>query len=234
MTVTRTNSAANPPASQSKVTGSEPSLPPSATPASTVLAVPTRPEMRARPLVSARVYLTPLEGSDAGEMLTCVNTSRVSLAAWLPWVPFVVDHESAFRFADASATDWDHGRACRFTIREHASRALLGVLSLEALSQLHRSCDLGYWLRHDCARRGYMTEAATSLLEWTFGRMQAHRVRALAATENHASLRVLQRLEFRFEGVARQAELCGGRWLDHAMFARVASDRYRLPAHVQR
>ena len=38
------------------------------------------------------------------------------------------------------------------------------------------------------------------------------------------SLRVIGRLDFRFEGIARQAELVGSRWLDHALFARLSSD----------
>ncbi len=44
-------------------------------------------------------------------------------------------------------------------------------------------------------------------------------IRVAAATDNHASLRVIARLGFRFEGIARHAEWCDGRWLDHASFA---------------
>jgi ribosomal-protein-serine acetyltransferase len=47
---------------------------------------------------------------------------------------------------------------------------------------------------------------------------------APAATDNTASLRVIARLGFRFEGIARQAELVGSRWLDHALFARLSTD----------
>ena len=45
-----------------------------------------------------------------------------------------------------------------------------------------------------------------------------------AATDNFASLGVIRRLGFRFEGIAREAERCQGRWLDHALFALVATD----------
>jgi len=52
-----------------------------------------------------------------------------------------------------------------------------------------------------------------------------HRVRCAAATDNAPSLRVIARLNFRFEGIARQAEWVGSRWLDHALFARLSSDQ---------
>ena len=48
--------------------------------------------------------------------------------------------------------------------------------------------------------------------------------RVAAATDNHASLSVIRRLGFRFEGIARQAEKCAGRWLDHAIFGMIVTD----------
>jgi ribosomal-protein-serine acetyltransferase len=69
-----------------------------------------------------------------------------------------------------------------------------------------------------------MTEAGRAVLDWAFGPVNAHRVRVAAATDNHASLGVIGRLGFRFEGIARQAERCNGRWLDHAVFALLVTD----------
>jgi ribosomal-protein-serine acetyltransferase len=54
--------------------------------------------------------------------------------------------------------------------------------------------------------------------------MSVHRVRVAAATDNHASIAVIRRLGFHFEGIAREAERCHGRWLDHAVFALIDSD----------
>ena len=89
---------------------------------------------------------------------------------------------------------------------------------------LHRSCDLGYWLVHQVTGRGYMTEAASRVIQFAYESMQAHRIRCAAATDNHASLRVIHRLEFHFEGIARHAEYVGSRWLDHAIFSRLSTD----------
>ena len=101
---------------------------------------------------------------------------------------------------------------------------LVGVVGLEACVHLHRSCELGYWLRKDATHRGLMTEASKAALDFAFRTMGAHRVRVAAATDNHPSLSVIARLGFRFEGIARQAEWCDGRWLDHAAFSLLATD----------
>jgi ribosomal-protein-serine acetyltransferase len=189
-----------------------------------MLVVPPRHEVRARPLETERLLLIPIDTSDGPEIWHAVNTSRAFLQRWLPWVQFHTDPAASTRFAEACAVDWDQGRALRFVIRERAHRTLAGLVGLESCVHLHRSCELGYWLRREATGRGIMTEASRVALDFAFQHMCAHRVRVAAATDNHASLAVIGRLGFRFEGIARQAEWCDGRWLDHSVFALLATD----------
>lgn len=192
-----------------------------------MLAVPARSDLRSRPLETQRLFLHPLDASDTRDLWNAVEASRPHLEPWLPWVPFNIDLESSGRYAEASAADWDAARACRFAIRERTSRRFVGVIGLEAFAHLHESVELGYWLRVDAVRTGFMTEAGRAVVEWAFTSVNAHRIRVAAATDNHASLNVIRRLGFRFEGIARQAERCHGRWLDHAVFALIATDARR-------
>jgi ribosomal-protein-serine acetyltransferase len=188
------------------------------------LQVPPRHDLRRRPIETQRLWLLPLETADSGELWGAVESCRSFLEPWLPWVPFQTDPSASTQYAEASMSDWDYGRALRFAIRERPSRRFLGVVSLEAMQHLNLSCDLGYWLRKDANGRGLMTEAAGATVAFAFQRLVAHRIRVAAATDNHRSLSVIRRLGFRFEGIARQAELISGRWLDHAIFSRLITD----------
>ncbi len=189
-----------------------------------MLSIPARAGLRRSPIETPRLLLAPIEQGDGPEIWSAVDGSRWHLERWLPWVPFNNTPDASQRYADACAADWDAGRAVRFSIRDRASRELLGVAGLDSCVHLHRSCELGYWLRRDATGRGLMTEAARAAVEFAFERMGAHRMRCAAATDNHSSLRVIARLGFRFEGIARQAEFVGSRWLDHAVFSRLATD----------
>lgn len=189
-----------------------------------LLSIPARPALRRAPIETPRVLLMPVDVGDGPELWEAVDGSRWHLERWLPWVPFNATPEASLRYAEASAPDWDAGRAVRFAIRDRATRALLGVVGLDACIHLHRSCELGYWLRLEATGRGLMTEAAKACVDFAFGRMGLHRIRCAAATDNAPSLRVISRLGFRFEGIARQAEWVGSRWLDHALFARLSTD----------
>ena len=189
-----------------------------------MLMVPSRTELRTRPLETARLVLTPLEPADGAELWTAVEGSRAHLEPWLPWVPFNNEPEASHRYADASALDWDHARACRFAIRDKKTRAILGVVGLEMFAHLHQSVELGYWLQKTMTGQGFMTEASRAVITWAFSRVNVHRIRVAAATDNHESLHVIGRLGFRFEGISREAERCHGRWLDHAVFALLVTD----------
>jgi ribosomal-protein-serine acetyltransferase len=184
-----------------------------------MLHFPPRSELLASPPGSDRIALYPVDAGDAADIWDAIDSSRPWLQPWLPWVPYQQDPEAALRFAQASMADWDQGRAVRFVIRTRSDGKMAGVVGLESCVAIHRSCDLGYWLRMDAARRGIMTEAATLCVDFGFRRMGVHRLRVAAATGNHPSLRVIGRLGFRFEGHARHAEWCDGRWLDHAVFS---------------
>ncbi len=189
-----------------------------------MLTLPARADFRARPIFTPRLMLMPLDGAAAREMHEAITASRAELEPWLPWVPFTTDADSSLQYAEASAHDWDAGRASRFVIRDRATHVFLGITGVEAWQALHDSGDLGYWLRSSSQRHGYMTEAALATLHWAFETAGAHRIRVAAATDNHASLAVIRRCGFHFEGIARHAEFVAGRWLNHAVFGLLATD----------
>ncbi len=189
-----------------------------------MLRIPSRTAVRNSPIEAQRVVLTPIDPADGPELWEAIEASRWHLEQWLPWVPFNNTEDASQRYADACAADWDAGRAARFGIRSRQDRRLMGVVGLDACVHMHLSCELGYWLRRDVTGRGLMTEAAKACVHFALERMCAHRVRCAAATDNYQSLRVIGRLGFRFEGIARQAEYVGSRWVDHAIFAKLRTD----------
>lgn len=189
-----------------------------------MLTVLARDELLARPILTERLALRPIDAADGQDLWFAVDGSRATLKRYLPWVHFHGDITASMRFTEACMLDWDQGRAFRFVVRDRERSRMLGVVGLESLIHMHRSCELGYWLTDAASGRGHMTEAAHAALDFAFARVGAHRVRIAAATDNHRSLAVISRLGFRFEGIAREAEWCDGRWLDHAVFALLSTD----------
>jgi ribosomal-protein-serine acetyltransferase len=86
------------------------------------------------------------------------------------------------------------------------------------------SATIGYWLSEHMRGRGVMSRAVRGLVDYGFGQLGLNRQVIAAATENQASRKVAERLGFRFEGIAREAEWIYGRKVDHAVYAMLASE----------
>jgi ribosomal-protein-alanine N-acetyltransferase len=78
---------------------------------------------------------------------------------------------------------------------------------------------LGYWMDVDRLGRGLMTEAVSAAVTWAFSEVGLHRVQAAVMATNLPSLRVLEKLRFRREGVALRYLQIAGRWEDHILHA---------------
>ena len=72
--------------------------------------------------------------------------------------------------------------------------------------------------------RGYMSEAVRLLLSFAFDTLGLHRVEAACLPHNRASRRLLAKLGFREEGLARRYLCINGRWQDHVTHAILRDD----------
>nr|MDO8099181.1 GNAT family protein [Candidatus Njordarchaeota archaeon] len=78
---------------------------------------------------------------------------------------------------------------------------------------------VGYLLRRQYWRRGYATEATKALLAFGFNQLHLHRIYAICDTENAPSIRVLQKMGMRREGLLREHKWQKGKWRDSFVYA---------------
>lgn len=84
---------------------------------------------------------------------------------------------------------------------------------------------MGYDLSRRLWGRGLAAEAMSAVLDFGFGRMPLNRVEAHTNAENIASVRMLRRLGFRWEGAFREYFFDDGGWHDVALFAQLRAER---------
>jgi len=91
------------------------------------------------------------------------------------------------------------------------------------------ACHLGYSIDAELEGRGLMTRAVGQVVDHAFGGLGMHRVMANYLPDNTRSARLLARLGFEREGLAKKYLLIAGEWRDHVLTARV-NDAWRSPA----
>ena len=113
----------------------------------------------------------------------------------------------------------NEGRLARFWFFKREEAAFTSAIGNIALNNIVRgafqSCHLGYQLDEREVDQGFMTEALQRAIAFAFDELQLHRIEANVMPRNLHSRRVLAKLGFEEEGLARQYLKINGVWEDH-------------------
>jgi ribosomal-protein-alanine N-acetyltransferase len=175
------------------------------------------------------VYMRPPNLADYSTWAELRAESRAFLTPWEPTWPADDLTRSAFRRRIRRYQDEirdDH--AYPFFIFRQADQILLGGITLSNVTRgMTQTATLGYWMGERHANRGYMTRAVKALAPFAFGALRLHRLEAACLPHNVASMRLLEKLGFQREGLARGLVCIAGRWQDHIVYALLADDPLR-------
>ena len=87
-----------------------------------------------------------------------------------------------------------------------------------------RSAAIGYWVSQHVAGQGITPTAVALATDHCFGVLGLHRVEVNIRPENAPSLRVVEKLGFRDEGLRERYLHIQGAWCDHRTFALTTED----------
>ncbi len=166
-------------------------------------------------------HLRLFEESDAPELYALVAANREYLSQWMPWA--AGQTEAGTRdFIQASRRQFAASQGFQAAII--AGEAIVGTLGFHRLDWEHRCTSIGYWIAEQAQGQGIVTRAAGVLIEHAVTVWEMNRIELRAGVENTRSRRVAERLGFTPEGVLRQAERVGERYVDHAVYSILASE----------
>jgi len=177
-------------------------------------------------LDGAKIYLTPPVMADYPAW---VRLRRENQAYLQPREPSWQAQEltrSHFRWRVRSyKTEARAGHSYAFFIRHQADDRLMGACNLGHIRRgAAQMAGLGYWIGAGFANRGYMSEAVGLVCDYGFGVLGLNRIEAACMIDNHASVQVLLKNNFREEGRARHYLKINGVWADHRLFALCRQD----------
>lgn len=150
-------------------------------------------------------------------------TNRTWLRPWEatnPDGPVSIDMRSAVRRLLQQYRD---GGGIPFVMEENGTIA--GQLNVWGIARGSlASATIGYWVSERFAGRGITPTAVALATDICFSELRLHRMEICIRPENTASLRVVEKLGFRYEGLRRRYIHIDGDWRDHYAFALVRED----------
>jgi ribosomal-protein-alanine N-acetyltransferase len=104
----------------------------------------------------------------------------------------------------------------------------VGHLSLNYVDWTQLSCEVGYMMAPEMRRRGLGRRMVAAVLDLGFA-AGLERIMAFICTDNPASIRLVERLGFRREGLLRRHAVIEGERRDHYLYA-MLKDEWRRPS----
>jgi RimJ/RimL family protein N-acetyltransferase len=170
------------------------------------------------PLETERLLLRPFEEGDL-DAFFAIQSDEES-ARWLYNEPRTLDETKALlqkKIAGDRLTAEGDWLAAAVVARE--TEELVGDLSMQWVSEQHKTGEIGFIFGREHHGRGYATEAAGAFLGFGFEGMGFHRMVGRLEPRNTASARVLEKLGMRREALLVENEWVKGEWSSELVYA---------------
>ncbi|MCP3738038.1 GNAT family N-acetyltransferase [Rossellomorea sp. BNER] len=112
----------------------------------------------------------------------------------------------------------------RWVLVKKDSNEQIGTCGYDLWDRANNIAEIGYDLLYEYWGQGYMKEALISAIESGFSNMRLNRINAYVALNNKNSIKLLENLGFKNEGIYRDKHLFRGNYYDHYSFSLLKRD----------
>ncbi|WP_150308084.1 GNAT family N-acetyltransferase [Planctomonas psychrotolerans] len=169
------------------------------------------------------ITIRPIRIRDARALERELLDNRGWLRQWEatnPHAPVSFDTRASIRSLQANARA---GHGLPFLI-EYEGR-LAGQLNVSGITYGSlSSATIGYWVSERFAGKNATPTSVALATDYCFFQLGLHRMEICIRPENKPSLRVVEKLGFRYEGLRRRYIHINGEWRDHFCFALVVEE----------
>jgi RimJ/RimL family protein N-acetyltransferase len=179
------------------------------------------PLERPTPIETARLRVRLLEETDLADLFEVNGDAEVTrFLPYATWESPATGNAWYKRMMDLQAA----ATALQFVVVRKDFEKAIGTCLIFRHDEPSARAELGFVLGREHWGGGYMTEALTALIDCTFENMGMRRLEAEANPRNTASGRLLRRLGFVREGLARQRWVSKGAAHDVETFGLLHDD----------
>lgn len=173
--------------------------------------------------IDNEIELKQLEQPDSIDIFKTIDSQREYLGRWLPFVEFTKEITDTEKFVDSVINAPEDKFEYVFTIRKQ--NEFVGLIGFKDTDKLNKKTEIGYWLSEKYQKQGIITKSVDKLCDFAFNKLDINRIQIKCAVENKSSIKIPQRLGFKFEGIERQGELLtGNTFTDLGIYSKLKSD----------
>jgi [ribosomal protein S5]-alanine N-acetyltransferase len=168
-------------------------------------------------IIENTVTLRPVEMSDKADLARLANNIKIwnNVRDEFPHPYTEKDAESFINLCKTAKN------AAKFAIIWNGQFVgMIGLIFSQALNY-SKSAELGYWIGEPFWGKGIGTKALSEIVKYGFEELELKRIFANVLEYNKASMKMLEKCGFEFEGIGKSASLKSNHFYDEYRFAKV-------------
>ena len=148
------------------------------------------------------------------------------LQKWEPyWTLNQCNKSNYMRQLKLQRTKAAYDQAYSFLCFEKYNKVLLGGINISNIQRgVIQTCNIGYWLGEKNTGKGYMQESIKALIPYIYEQLKIHRIQAFTLEDNIPSRKLIEKVNFKKEGVLREAMQINNEWRDHVIYSLLLED----------
>ncbi|MBE6025100.1 MAG: GNAT family N-acetyltransferase [Cellulosilyticum sp.] len=162
-------------------------------------------------LKTARLVIRPYQKMDEEAVYKVINSKGIYLTTLN--IPYPYPKEQVGIWLQFTLKNSLYQRGYEWGIFDLKGE-YIGNVGIVNIDWIHKHGEITYFIGETYWNNGYATEAVGAMLTYAFKDLKLERVQGRCMTHNVASLRVMQKCHFQYEGLARHEVQKQGIYLD--------------------
>jgi ribosomal-protein-alanine N-acetyltransferase len=172
-------------------------------------------------LVTQRMYMIPAHPKLAKEVADFNLRNKQALKDTEPARSPAYYEKSGMRsYLKMDYRDFRRGREYRYYLRLKGDKKIIGTVCLSnVMFGSVKRCNLSYKIDKDYQGMGLCSEAVGEIIHFAFNILNLHRIERQVMPRNTPSLKIMEKFNFRKEGLQVKCLEVNNKWEDHFQFA---------------
>jgi ribosomal-protein-serine acetyltransferase len=167
--------------------------------------------------VDSEIVLKEIELSDAEDIFKIIDSDRENLRIWLSFVDSTKEIEDTKDFIRSIL--FLPGDIRDFVAVIIYNEQKIGLIGFKLTDFVNKKTEIGYWISKEFENKGIVTKSVVKMIDYAFNNLELNRIQIKCGIGNEKSSKIPKKLNFKFEGIERSAELLNGKFIDAEVYS---------------
>lgn len=167
--------------------------------------------------VDSQIVLKEIELSDAEDIFKLIDSDRENLRIWLSFVDSTKEIEDTKDFIRSIL--FLPGDIRDFVAVIIYNEQKIGLIGFKLTDFVNKKTEIGYWISKEFENKGIVTKSVVKMIDYAFNNLELNRIQIKCGIGNEKSSKIPKKLNFKFEGIERSAELLNGKFIDAEVYS---------------